>query len=73
MKKPRPITQLRAEKAYRDRQKGKKRLPGMYLTQEQAEAVELLALHYGTKTAGILTAITNEAKRLGEQPQGETA
>jgi membrane-bound lytic murein transglycosylase B len=63
--KQRTETQRKAERWYRERQKGKPRLPGgIYLDEQHAHALERIAQHYGSKSAAILAAIINEAERM---------
>lgn len=66
MTKPSTESQLKAARTYyKAHRAGKRRAPAIYLTDEQAAALDKLAQHYGSKTAGILAAINNEAERIG--------
>lgn len=52
-KKTRSATQIAAEQRYGDKRKSQPRLPGGYLSDEQAALLQRVALNYDSKKAAI--------------------
>lgn len=49
-----PDSRLRAVAAYRERNKGKSRLPGVMLSDREAELLDEMAARYGSKKEAII-------------------